>query len=428
MNKIELEGLDQTLYHEELDNGLNVYFVPFPNRCNYSMHYVTKFGSVNTSFTPVNSDKEITVPDGIAHFLEHKMFESEDGIDPFTFASVSGTNCNASTSYHHTRYLFEGNKNFEENLDYLLTYVHSPYFTDENVEKEKGIIIEELLQYQDMVDCVLDNKVREGIFNVDPIRVDIGGTVESVKKITKEDLDITYQTFYQPSNMFLVITGNFDTKKAMDVIRSNKALNNATTLLPFALKNYSEPSKINQKSQELFFNTNTTKLAYSIKIPLKDIQNKKDFYNTNLYLSLMLSMLFGPSSDFREIMKKENKYTSFYYTKDISNDIIFITFYAETEKPKELMADIKNNLTNMALSERDFERTIKVWLSAEVMMSDNIDATLDSIVYDIVEFGNLLPNKIPTYKSLNFKDLKDTIQSLDFSNVSSVIIRPKNEK
>ena len=89
MNKIELEGLDQTLYHEELDNGLNVYLVPFPNRCNYSMHYVTKFGSVNTSFTPVNSDKEITVPDGIAHFLEHKMFESEDGIDPFTFASVA---------------------------------------------------------------------------------------------------------------------------------------------------------------------------------------------------------------------------------------------------------------------------------------------------------------------------------------------------
>lgn len=426
MNKIELSGLDQVLYHETLDNGLNVYLVPFCNRNNYSMHYVTKFGSVHTSFTPIDSDEEITVPDGIAHFLEHKMFESEDGIDPFTFASLSGTNCNASTSYHQTRYLFEGNKNFEENLDYLLTYVHSPYFTEENVEKEKGIIVEELLQYQDMVDCVLDNKIREGLFHIDPIRVDVGGTVESVKKITKEDLDLTYKTFYQPSNMFLVITGNFDEKKAMDIIRSNKALNNATTNKPIALKNYSEPSKINQESQEIFFNTNTTKLAYSIKLSLKDQKTKKDFYYTNLYLSLMLSMLFGPSSDFRETMKKENKYTSFYYSKDFSGDIIFITFYAETEKPEALMADIRNNLTKMALSERDFKRTIKVWLSAEVMMSDNIDATLDSIVYDIVEFGNLLPNKIPTYKSLNFKDLKDTIESLDFSNVSSVIIRPKN--
>ena len=140
----------------------------------------------------------------------------------------------------------------------------------------------------------------------------------------------------------------------------------------------------------------------------------------------MLNMLFGPSSSFRETMKKENKYTSFYYSKDISNDIIFITFYVETEKPEALIVDIKNNIDNMNLSERDFERTIKVWLSAEVMMSDDINATLDSIVYDIVEFGSLLPNKIPTYKSLNFKDLKDTIERLDFSNVSSVIIRPKN--
>lgn len=426
MNKIEFVGLDQTLYHEELENGLNVYLLPFKNRTNYSMHYVTKFGSVHTTFTPVGSDKEITVPDGIAHFLEHKMFESEDGLDPFTVAAKSGTNCNASTSYHQTRYLFEGNQNFEENLDYLLTYVHSPYFTEENVEKEKGIIIEELLQYQDMVDCVLDNKVREGIFQFDPIRVDIGGTVESVKKITKEDLDITYKTFYQPSNMFLVITGNFNEKKAMEIIRNNKALNNATTNNPIALKKSLEPSKINQESQEIFFNTNTTKLAYSIKISLKDLKNKKDFYYTNLYLSLMLSMLFGPSSEFRESMKKENKYTSFYYTKDFSGDIIFITFYAETETPEALMVDIRNNLTKMDLSERDFKRTIKIWISAEVMMSDNIDATLDSIVYDIVEFGTLLPNKIPTYKSLHFKDLKDTIESIDFSNVSSVIIRPKN--
>ena len=115
MKKIDLEGLDQTLFYEELENGLSVYMVPYKNKKNYSMHYVTKFGSVDTCFVPIGEDKEIQVPDGIAHFLEHKMFESEDGVDPFSVAAKSGTNCNASTSYHATRYLFEGNNNFEEN-------------------------------------------------------------------------------------------------------------------------------------------------------------------------------------------------------------------------------------------------------------------------------------------------------------------------
>lgn len=428
MKKIDLEGLDQTLFYEELENGLSVYMVPYKNKKNYSMHYVTKFGSVDTCFVPIGEDKEIQVPDGIAHFLEHKMFESEDGVDPFSVAAKSGTNCNASTSYHATRYLFEGNNNFEENLDYLLTYVHSPYFTEENVEKEKGIIAEELMQYQDMVDFVLDDKVREGIFHIDPIRVDIGGTVESIKTITKDELDVTYKTFYQPSNMFLVITGNFDEKKAIEIIRSNKALNQATTNVPITRKKYSEPLDVCKKAQEISFNTTTTKLAYSIKLSLNELQNPEDFYLTNLYLSAMLNMLFGLSSDFRERMEKENRYSSFYYSKDISNHYVFITCWAETEDPNYLINELGKIFSQMPLTEEDFERIKKVWLASEVMMVDDIDATLSNIVHEVIEYGNYFPNKTSIYKSLNFKELKDVINRLNFSNTSFVIIRPKKNK
>ena len=92
MKEIKLVGLDQSVYHEKLENGLEVYLIPYQNKTNYSMHYITKFGSINTRFYPIGENELLKVPDGIAHFLEHKMFEQEDGIDPFTFASKSGTN------------------------------------------------------------------------------------------------------------------------------------------------------------------------------------------------------------------------------------------------------------------------------------------------------------------------------------------------
>ncbi len=424
MKKLEFIGLDQSYYKEELENGLTVYLVPYQNKNNYSMHYVTKYGSVDTTFIPFGEKKEITVPDGIAHFLEHKAFEMENGQDPFSFAASSGTECNAATYTNYTRYLFEGNKNFKENLDYLLTYVHTPYFTEENVEKEKGIIIEELSQYKDMIDSRLFNIIKEGLLVEDPARIDIGGTPESVMKITKEDLDITYKTFYQPSNMFLVITGNFDPAEAMEIIQNNESLKNAPTHCPIVRKTYKEPKKVASELIEMEFNTANTKMAYSIKI---DIKNCPDKFKTHIYFSLMLSMLFGISSDFRERMKKEELYTSFYYTKEPVGDYLLISFVADTEKPHELMDEIAKELEKMDLEEKELERIIKVWISSEVMMIDNIGMTLDNIVYDVIEYGDVLANKIEIYKTMNYKELMDLMKSTDLSNVSKVIIRPKSE-
>lgn len=422
MKKIEFQGLDQVYYTETLENGLTVYFVPYENKNNYSMHYVTKYGSVDTTFIPYNGKEEITVPDGIAHFLEHKKFEVKDGIDPFSFAAKSGTDCNAATYTNYTRYLFEGNKDFKENLDYLLTFVHTPYFTVENVEKEKGIIIEELSQYQDIVESKLDNCIKEGLLVHDPMRIDIGGTIESVKKITKEDLDITYETFYQPSNMFLVVTGNFDVDEAMNVVRNNQALNNAPTNFPITRKKYDEPVTVCSKKTEITFHTATTKMAYSIKI---DTRNNSDKFLTHIYFSLMLSMLFGISSDFRERMKKQELYTSFYYSKEQAGDFLLISFVAETENPDRLVQEIEQELKNMNLTEEELERIKKVWISSEVMMIDNINMTLDNIVYDVIEYGDIIANKNEIYKSLNFDELTNLMQTTDMSNTSTVVIQPK---
>ena len=424
MKTIELIGLEQNVYYEKLDNGLEVYLIPYKNKSNYTMHYLTKYGSVQTTFIPYGKKDKITVPDGIAHFLEHKMFEQEDGIDPFTFASKTGTYSNASTNYECTRYYFDGNKAFNENLNYLLDFVGSPYFTDENVEKEKGIIAEEIKQYDDEVEWFFEEEMKKALFQKDNHRVDIAGTVESIYKITKEDLYDTYYTFYQPSNMFLMISGDFDKEEALEIIKNNKTLNNAKTNFKIQVFNEEEPLEVNDSKIEKSFNIVNAKVGYGIKIPLKGI---KDIYKFGLYVGMMLNVKFGLSSEFREMLKKEELMTSFYMEREVIGNYLIITFKATSEKPSELIEKIKKELENIEIEEKELERLKKVWISSEVMMIDNASVTLDNIASDIIEYGKMIPNKTEIFRSLNKKEYDEILSNIDFTNTSTVIIRPKKK-
>lgn len=425
MKAIELKGLDQTLYYEKLENGLEVYMLPYKNKSNYTMHYLTKYGSIQTTFIPYGEKEKITVPDGIAHFLEHKMFEQEDGVDPFTYAAKTGTYSNASTNFECTRYYFEGNQAFQDNLNYLLDFVGSPYFTDENVEKEKGIIAEEIKQYDDEVEWVFEEEMKKALLQKDNHRVDIAGTIESINTITKEDLYNTYYTFYQPSNMFLVISGDFKVEDAINTIKNNETLRNAKTNFKVKVFQEEEPLAVNEKIKELEFNVVNTKVGYGIKIPIKHI---KDKYLFNLYIGLMLSIKFGLSSLFREKLKKEQLMTSFYTEREIVGEYLIIVFKADSETPFELIEEIKKELANIEIPEEEINRLKKVWISSEVIMIDNINMSLENIVDDIIEFGDIIPNKVEIFRSLNKKDYDKILSSIDFSNSSTVIIRPKEKE
>lgn len=422
MKEINLIGLDQQVYYEKLENGLDVYFIPYKNKSNYTMHYVTKFGSINRRFCPLGEEKVIEVPDGIAHFLEHKMFEQEDGIDPFTFANKSGTSSNASTSYKITRYYFEGSNNFSENLDYLLTYVHSPYFTDENVEKEKGIIAEEINQYDSEIDWIVDEELRKSLLQKDPTRIDIAGTVESINKITKELLYQTYTTYYQPSNMILLVSGNFDKEEALEIVKNNQALRKAKTNYEIKEEREEEPLEVSRKEYTFSFPIVNSKVAYGIKIPVKDV---KDKFRYNLYVGMILNILFGLSSRFRERMKKEKLMTSFYNERNFVGDYLIINFYANSTDPKKLVQEIKNELKNGQITEEEVERLKKVWISSEVIMIDSFATTLDNILDDIINYGKIVEDKVNIYKTLNKKELDKIYQSIDFDNSSVIYVEPK---
>ena len=186
MKKCVFKGLDQNIFCEKLPNGLYVILVPFKNKRNYYVNYTTKYGSVDLDF--ICNNEKYSSPIGIAHFLEHKVFEQENGVDPFTFFSKTGTGCNAGTSYRKTSYFIYGINDLEKNLDYLISFVNSPYFTDENVEKEKGIIIEEIKMYEDLPDATCEILMDSTFFNGSTFAHDILGSEQSVLNITRSQI------------------------------------------------------------------------------------------------------------------------------------------------------------------------------------------------------------------------------------------------
>ena len=424
MKKISLKGLELDAYEERLENGLMIYMLPYANKKNYFISYATYYGSDVIEFSP-NSRETIKPPLGIAHFLEHKMFEQESGIDPFTFFSESGTDSNASTSFESTQYICYGTKNFSENLRFLLHFVNKPFFTDENVEKEKGIIAEEIKMYEDMPDFKLEMSLRESLYKNHPRRIDIAGSVEEISKITKEDLLSCYNNFYGPNNMFVLIVGNFDKEEALRVIEEELG-EVMKRPLPKVAK-CKEPTKVKEKECTIQANVEIPKIAVGLKVPVSDC-NLKD-YELDLYLEMLTTILFGPSSEFRERVR-ESKILNMIYT-DWESIEDFRTFYimASTINPEKLLSEIKKELTEHKIKEKDFNRIKKVWIAKETRMIDNIEDTVNNVYDDLMKYHTIIPNKIDKIKTMKLKKLQDLIENIDFTNISTVkMIQKKKEE
>lgn len=220
MEILENKQIKETVYIEKLDNGMKIIVVPKKDTNKKYIVWGTKFGSIDNHFIEPTTGNEITVPDGVAHYLEHKMFEQENGVDSLYKLMALGLDANAYTTNDHTAYLFAGTENFYEGLDELMDYVQHPYFTDENVEKERTIIGQEIGRYDDEPGWKLYVNTMDCLYKNNPIKLDIAGTVESISKITKETLYSCYNTFYHPSNMIMCIARKFRTRK--DYRRSKK--------------------------------------------------------------------------------------------------------------------------------------------------------------------------------------------------------------
>lgn len=415
MKKINLSHLDLEMYYDKINN-LEVYVVPNnKNEANYAV-LTTKYGSVDNKF--ILDNKEIITPQGVAHFLEHKMFESENGIDPFNFYAEKGADANASTSYFKTSYLFSGSDNFEENLKFLLEYTNKPYFTDENIEKEQGIIGEEIKMVRDDPYRRMYEEIMNNIFINHPIKNSVIGTKESIASITKEDLYTIYNGFYQNSNMILVVTGKVDYKKVFEIVKKYRTDNSKVNIQRIK---YDEPDKVERESSTIIMDVSVPKVSMSYKINIDELKlNKLDIMT---YASIYLNSKFGGSSIFNEKMKNQGIIAeSCGFDYDIIDNHLVLTIFGESKNYNELLENIEKEVLNKEIEENSFYRYKKVLKSNLIYTSENIYAMNDNITSSIIKYGKY-EDRYNIIEKLNLKDYNLFIKTLNFENKSSLIIK-----
>ena len=420
MIKYNYFGKEQEICYEKLNNGLEIYIIPNNNLSNYHIEVVTKYGSSINEFIPINETNYIKLPLGVAHFLEHKLFDIENG-DPFSFYSKTGTYLNAGTNYFYTKYYIDGKKSLKKNLDYLLDMIYTPYFTKEKVDSEKGIIEEEIKMYDDEADWILDHESKKSVFFT-TVTDKIAGTTESIQEITPEILKKTYETFYQPSNMFIVATGNVKSSEIIKVVKNNESINKAITNKKIEYKTSDEKDIVPSEYKLIEQMIVVPKLSYTYKFNLDNLYT--DRLEARLYLSLLFTHLFGETSKFNEKVMEEELAIGFYMDHLSFNKTYAFTIEAESEYADLFKDEVDKSFDNINLTKEDFERIKKMWVSVVIRSLDNKENLAYSIVDDIIKDGKVY-DQLELINKLKYEELLKVINNLDLSNKSFVLMVPK---
>ncbi|AQQ53701.1 EF-P 5-aminopentanol modification-associated protein YfmH [Planococcus lenghuensis] len=347
MNNLHFDQIDETLYHEQLDNGLDVYILPKKGFSKTYATFTTKYGSIDNRFVPQGAEEPISVPDGIAHFLEHKMFEKEEG-DIFQQFSTQGASANAFTSFTRTAYLFSATGQVNENVRTLLDFVQSPYFTEKTVEKEKGIIGQEITMYDDLADWRLYFGLIENMYQNHPVKIDIAGTIESISHITAEHLYTCYNTFYHPSNMVLFIVGAAEPEEMMALVRDNQAQKEFPPQQDIKRLYPDEPVEAVIKERSLRMSVQKPKVLVGMKPIVKDLSGR-EMLKHELAMQLALELLFGRTSDFYHSAYENDLIDESYsYEFSLEQGFGYAMVGSDSSEPEKLADEIASTMDRAA--------------------------------------------------------------------------------
>ena len=427
MKKIPLNKLDLDLYHVTLPSGLEVYIVKKDKVNNASVKLTTKYGGNTIEFVPYGKNKMKKYPLGIAHFLEHQMFNMEDGSNPMAVFEGTGASSNAFTNYYQTTYLFDGMHNILDNISYLLHFVAKPYFTLESVEKEKGIIVSEAKMYLNYPDTLLDDTMMKNTFKVYPSKYPVIGLEKEILKTTKEDLYDCYNTFYHPSNMFLTIVGNVNPNEIIEVVKKSELNTKHLHDKPrnLKIKSYDEPTKVVKEYEEINCDVVIPKIVLNYKLSVKQF-TMEERIKLYLYLLILLDSKLGSSSLFLDELRTEEIITeTVQYEVDMFDNYFIIPIYASTKYYDELLNRLKHEMINLDISEEEFKRKQKVLISGYIYSSDNIYSISSKITSDIIRYGSVITDYYGLLKSLNYYEMKSMLQKISFKNKNIVIARKK---
>jgi predicted Zn-dependent peptidase len=381
-----------------------------------------KYGSLHTKFKYNN--KTYQVPDGIAHYMEHIKFNESNGVRANDFFDKLGSDINAFTTFEYTNYEVTGHNNYKDNLSHLITYVLTPYFTKEIISKERGIITEEIKMDHDDPYSKLFYKSLKNVFHKSHYRNLVSGEVADIKKIKLDDINTIFSAFYHPENMFLVVCGNIDKNKTMNIVND--------TLLKIKIDKYIKPTILKEKEpvrvlkKEDIYKDNVMipKAKISLKIPLnkfKEIPHDK----LCIYLKLILDSNFGNTSDFKEELIENNLVSSFYASRSLLDDFLIVNFTYESEAYDIVKKKILDKIKKLEISPSYLKRMVKCSISNMILSFDNKEAVSSMIQSDIIDYNKIIDDCINTYKNVNQSELNIIAKKLDTANISTTVVIPK---
>ncbi|SCW42208.1 Predicted Zn-dependent peptidase [Paenibacillus tianmuensis] len=423
MRTIPYPHVKETLYAEELPNGLSVFILPKEGFQKTYATFTTKYGSIDNDFQ-VEGEARRKVPDGIAHFLEHKMFEEPTG-DIFSVFAAQGASANAFTSFDRTAYLFSATEHIEDNLSTLLNFVQNPYFTDANVEKEKGIIGQEINMYRDNADWRAYFGLIETMYHNHPVHIDIAGTIESIGEITKEMLYECYHTFYHPRNMSLFVVGGVNPQEIMELVKRNQA---GKTFKPQGTINRyfeDEPHHVKSARKVTVLPVSLPKCLFGCKEPDQPLQGR-ELLKRELTMKVLLDVLVSPSSAIYQKLYDEQLISdSFGSEYNIAENYAFTVIGGDTKDPERLIGRVQEEIDRVkadSVASADFERSKKKKIGAFLRQLNSPEAIANE--FTKYRFKGIdLFDILPVYEELTLADVNERLRAhFDWSRLAASIV------
>ena len=405
-------------------SGLPIYVFPKKMTNTYAL-FATKYGSMNTDFAV--GERHVTVPEGIAHFLEHKLFEAPDGTDSFTRFSALGADSNAYTDYDKTAYLFSCTENVEESLAELLTFVTQPHFTEESVARERGIIGEEIHEDEDSPWERAYLNLVSSLYHKAPVRNNVLGTVKTISKITPELLYECYNAFYRLDNMALVVCGNVTPEQVLAVAdrilpakcEKKEAVTRFFPIEPEGVRRKRAKAKM-QVAKPIFY------------IGIKDntrFEIPKERLRHDLSVALLNEILFSQAGSFYADLFEENLVSpsfSFGYSSD-GDQFAFTCISGESKNPEAVydsLMDYLEGVKKNGLSQEDFERCRRVMYADEIRAYDSTDEIANrllSFVFDGTQIFDV-PTVLQSITKAELETLLHTLYQPQYFAMS--VVRP----
>ncbi len=416
---IKNEKTNDSYIYVKHDSGLDILICEMEGFSTVEALFGTKYGSINTRFK-TNKDKNYTVvPEGIAHFLEHKLFENED-CDVFDLYAKTGASANAFTSFEKTCYLFSCSDKYKESLEILLSFVQSPYFTKESVDKEQGIIGQEIRMYQDNPSWRVFFNLLGILYHNHPVKIDIAGTIESISKIDADLLYKCYNTFYNLHNMVLAVAGN---------IKADEVLEIADRLLK-PCENYELETAFENEPEDIVKKEVVQHL--SVGIPLFNIgfkaSPKKGYENVKAELeaSMVMNILADSSSPLYKRMTEDGLINSSFSTEVFNGDGFFsMIFGGESQKPYDVMEEIIKEIESAkvnGLDKRHFEVLKKVNYGSAIRESNNVEAVANALINSQFE-GVGMYDTMKIISEMTYEDVQKCLcERFDTSKVAISIV------